>query len=49
MDSTAISWILRTHDLPLAVTWVLAGFAVSNVLLGVWMAVWLMNDERAGR
>ncbi|TAH41920.1 MAG: hypothetical protein EYC67_16670 [Betaproteobacteria bacterium] len=45
--SSAISWILRTHDLPNAVTWVLAGFALSNVLLGLWIAIRLMNDDAA--
>jgi redox-regulated HSP33 family molecular chaperone len=46
--STAISWILRTHDLPTAVTVVLAGFAVCNVVLGLWIAFRLMNDDIAG-
>jgi redox-regulated HSP33 family molecular chaperone len=46
--STAISWILRTRDLPAAVTVVLAGFAVCNVLLGLWIAFRLMNDDVAG-
>lgn len=32
----------------MAVTWVLVGFAMSNVLLGLWIALRLMADERAG-
>lgn len=45
---SGLSWILRTRDLPMAVTWVRVGFAVSNVLLGLWIALRLMADERAG-
>ena len=45
--SSAISWILRTHDLPAVVTWVLTGFALSNVVLGLLIAFRLMNDDAA--
>lgn len=43
--SSGISWILRSRDLPAALTWVLAGFAVCNFVLGLWIAFRLMNDE----
>ena len=45
--SSAISWILRTHDLPAVATWVLTGFALSNVVLGLLIAFRLMNDDAA--
>lgn len=43
--SSGISWILRSRDLPAALTWVLAGFAACNLVLGLWIAFRLMNDE----
>lgn len=43
--SSGISWILRTRDLPAALTWVLAGFALCNVVLGLWIAFRLMTDK----
>lgn len=45
--SSEISWVLRTRELPAAVNWVLAGFALCNVLLGQWIAFRLMNDDAA--
>lgn len=42
--SSAISFILRTYDLPAAVTLVLAGFAVANVVVGLRIAWRLMAD-----
>ena len=47
--SSAISWVLRTRELPTALTWVLAGFAVGNVLLGLWIAFRLVNEDVAER
>lgn len=43
--STAISFILRTYELPAAVTLVLAGFAVANVVIGIRIAWRLMADK----
>jgi len=44
--SSAISFVLRTHELPTAITLALAGFAVANVVLGIRIAFRLMADER---
>jgi len=44
--SSAIAFVLRTHELPTAVTLALAGFAVANVVLGLRIAFQLMTDER---
>lgn len=42
--SSAISFILRSYELPAALTLVLAGFAVANVVLGLRIALRLMAD-----
>ena len=41
--STAISYILRTHDLAPAVTFALAFFALANLILGIRIALQLMK------
>ncbi len=47
--SSAISFILRSYELPPALTLVLAGFAVANVVLGLRIAWRLMADAPAPR
>lgn len=42
--SSAISFILRTHEISTAATLVLAGFAVANVIFGIRIAFRLMAD-----
>lgn len=42
--SSAISWILRTHDLPPLIMLVLGGFAIANVLIGIRIALRLMSE-----
>lgn len=44
--SSAISFILRTYELPAVVTLVLAGFAVANVVVGLRIAWRLMADGK---
>lgn len=46
--SSAISFLLRSYELPAALTLVLAGFAVANVLLGLRIAWRLMADPPPG-
>ncbi|MCK7496850.1 MAG: hypothetical protein MZW92_42620 [Comamonadaceae bacterium] len=41
--SSAISFILRTYELPALVTLVLAGFAIANVVIGIRIALRLMS------
>jgi len=43
--STAISYILRTRDLPTLPVLLLAGFAIANVVLGLRIALRLMADK----
>lgn len=50
--STAISHILRSQDLPLLITLVLAAFALANFAIGIRIALQLMGeppDTRAGK
>jgi uncharacterized integral membrane protein len=42
--STAISYLLRTYELPLPVVLMLAAFAVGNMLYGIRIAVRLMRN-----
>ena len=44
--STAISYLLRTHDFPVLVVLALAGFALGNMLYGLRIAVQLMRLPR---
>lgn len=41
--STAISYVLRTHDLAPAVVFVLAFFALVNMIVGIRIALQLMK------
>ena len=41
--STAISYILRSHELAPAVTFALAFFALANLILGIRIALQLMK------
>ncbi len=43
--SSAISFILRTYELPALVALVLAGFAIANVVIGIRIALCLMKGE----
>ena len=45
--SSAISFVLRSYDLPTVVTLVLAGFAIANVVIGIRIALQLMASEPA--
>ena len=42
--STGISWILRNHDLPVAIMLVLAAFALANCWIGLRIALRLMRE-----
>ena len=42
--SAAISYILRAHELPLAVSLILAGFALANMVIGLRIAWRLVSD-----
>lgn len=44
--SSAISFVLRTHELSTAIALALARFAVANVVFGIRIAFRLMADER---
>jgi 4-hydroxybenzoate polyprenyltransferase len=43
--SSAIAFILRSHELPAALTVVLAGFALANAVVGLRIAWRLLADE----
>ena len=43
--STAISYILRTRDLPTLPVFLLAAFAIANFVLGLRIALRLMADK----
>lgn len=45
--SSAISFVLHAHQLPLGTELVLAGFALGNVIAGIVIALRLMADEPA--
>lgn len=45
--SPAISFILRSQELPVLVTLLLAGFAIANVVLGLPIALRLMPDPES--
>lgn len=45
--SSAISFILRTQELPALVTLLLAGFVITNVVLGLPIALRLMPDPES--
>lgn len=47
--STAISFILRSYQLPVVVSLVLAGFAIANFVLGIRIALRLMANELAAK
>jgi hypothetical protein len=42
--STGITHILRSQDLPLWITLVLAGFALANFVIGIRIALQLMRE-----
>jgi len=42
--STVISWLLRTHEFPLPIMLVLAGFALGNMIYGLRIAMRLMRE-----
>ena len=42
--SSAIAYVLRAHDLSAAVSFLLAGFAIANALIGIRIALKLMAD-----
>lgn len=44
--STAISYLLRTRDLPTLPVLLLAGFAIANFMLGLRIALRLMANEQ---
>lgn len=46
--SSAFSYVLHTYTLSTAGTFVVAGFALSNAVIGVGLALRLMRDEQAG-
>ncbi|MBK7898960.1 MAG: hypothetical protein KA603_05425 [Azonexus sp.] len=46
--STGISHLLRSHDFPTSITLILAGFALANVVIGLRIALQLMQDPPAG-
>lgn len=43
--STVISYILRSQDLPMLITLVLAAFALANFVIGIRIALQLMRDR----
>ncbi|MDP1651401.1 MAG: hypothetical protein Q8L56_01630 [Rhodocyclaceae bacterium] len=43
--SSAISFILRTYELPAGFALVLGGVAIANVLIGIRIALRLMAEE----
>lgn len=43
--SSAISFLLRTYELPTAIVLALAGFAIANVVLGIRIAFRLMSED----
>ena len=43
--STGISYILRSRDLPMLVTLVLAAFALANFVIGIRIALQLMSER----
>lgn len=45
--STAISFVLRTYQVPPATSFLLAGFALVNVVIGILIALRLMTDDSA--
>ncbi len=47
--SSVISFILRSNELPAAVTLVLAGFAIANVIIGIRIALRLMANDQAAK
>jgi uncharacterized membrane protein AbrB (regulator of aidB expression) len=45
--SSAIAFILRTYQLPISITLVLAGFAVANAVIGIRIAWQLISSPAA--
>lgn len=45
--STIISWLLRTHEFPLPIVLLLAGFALGNMIYGLRIALRLMRVPEA--
>jgi hypothetical protein len=43
--STGISYILRSQELPMVITLVLAAFALANFVIGIRIALLLMRDR----
>lgn len=43
--STGISYILRSHDLPMLINVVLAAFALANLVIGIRIALQLMRES----
>jgi hypothetical protein len=43
--STGVSYVLRTRDLPMLITLVLAAFALANFVIGIRIALQLMRER----
>ncbi|MDK9703516.1 MAG: hypothetical protein OEL20_10280 [Sulfuritalea sp.] len=43
--STLLAWVARTYALAPAVSLLLAGVAIGNALIGVWLILQLMRDK----
>ncbi|NMG02361.1 hypothetical protein [Azoarcus taiwanensis] len=46
--SSFLSWILHTRELATAPMLVVALFALSNAVLGIWLAIRLMREPMPG-
>jgi 4-hydroxybenzoate polyprenyltransferase len=46
--SSLLSWVLHTRELATAPMLVVALFALSNAVLGIWLAVRLMREPLPG-
>lgn len=42
--STGISYLLRSQDLPMLITLILAAFALANLVIGIRIALQLMRE-----
>jgi hypothetical protein len=47
--SSAFSYVLHTYPLTTGGTFVVAGFALSNAVIGIGLALRLMREDPAGR
>jgi hypothetical protein len=45
--STLLAWVARTYALAPAVSLLLAGIAIGNALIGLWLMQRLMRDKPA--